>query len=238
MYDTSVSRLFSAVRPENLEEKIIWWLITGTWVIYLFGGLYLVAPVFGWLLVIWAGLKPYLVTPLDHPLPAFRFIPGVWIWGVGMMVMLLALVIAHINFDLGAMKLIKSVFGWAKGWALLALFILIGASLDIRPRLLYRAACVLGAQTLLLVPLFLLAAALHLPDTLYTSPLAILGGSGPEYFTVRLYSPSYDGSFRWQFWAPWAPAAGFVGNILFILSWQEKNCGGAGRVSVPLFLCA
>ena len=40
----------SAHSPENLEERLIFWSIVGTWGFYLLGALYLLAPVLGWLL--------------------------------------------------------------------------------------------------------------------------------------------------------------------------------------------
>ena len=53
--------------------------------------------------------------------------------------MLLALLAGHLSWSLGVGQLIKSGIGWAKGWALLALFILAGAVLRLRLTVIARA---------------------------------------------------------------------------------------------------
>ena len=141
-----------------------------------------------------------------------------------MLVLLLALILGHIDFGLPVSQLIKSSLGWAKGWALMAVFIMIGASLDIRPRVLARAGNRLALQTLCLIPLFQIAPLIHIPGHFYVSPLFMLGGPGPEFFSVDLYSVSYDSpSARWSFFSPWAPAAGMVANVYLIIALQDRS---------------
>jgi hypothetical protein len=156
----------------------------------------------------------------------------------GMGVMLVALVMGHLDFNLGTAAIVKSSIGWAKGWALLALFPLMG-TLEIRPQLLYRLACIVGLQTLLFFPIFLAFYFLRLPHTPYTSPLQMLGGPGPEFFAPNFYEID-PGNMqpRWRLFTPWAPALGFMGNVYFFLAWQEQSrkwryVGLAGAV----FMC-
>ncbi len=214
----------TAHTPQNLEERLIWKAITGTWVVYLFGGLYLLAPVIGWYLVgviIW---RAYVQNDKTPPRQRIRFfaLPSIWIGG--MLVLLTALILGHIDFQLPISQLIKSSLGWAKGWALMAVFITIGASLDIRPRVLARAGNRLALQTLCLIPIFQIAPLIHIPGHFYVSPLLMLGGPGPEFFSVDLYSVSYDSpSARWSFFSPWAPAAGMVANVYLIIALQDRS---------------
>jgi hypothetical protein len=213
-----------AISPENFEERLIWYSITWTWLFYLAGGLYVLAPALGWILLLWAGLKAFLQGADTPPRERCRFPLGAKIWVAGMIAMEIALIMGHLDFDLGVGQLIKSSIGWAKGWALLAIFVVLGATLQIRPKIIYRAACHLATHTLILIPLFLLAPSIGLPGSLYVSPLQIVGGPGPEFFEVELYGrdPS-SGAPRWRFFTPWAPAAGFVANVYLMFALQERD---------------
>jgi hypothetical protein len=213
----------TAIHPENLEERLIWYAITGTWLFYAIGGLYILAPALGWTLLAWAAFKAYVESPQTPPRERVLVPFGVKIWIAGMVMMEVALIAAHLDFNLGIASVIKSSIGWAKGWALLAIFPVIGAALQIRPAIVYRASCRLAAQTLVLIPLFVIAPHIHLPGTLYVSPLQIVGGPGPEFFEVQLYGRHPDSHApRWRFFTPWAPAAGFVANVYLIFALQER----------------
>jgi hypothetical protein len=134
------------------------------------------------------------------------------------------LVLGHIDFNLGFAKIIKSSIGWAKGWALLSIFIILGYTLEVRYEVVCRAACVVGLIDVLVTPFLFAAYVLGLPETLYVSPLKVLGGSGPEFFTIRLYEiDPFNGRPRWRYFAPWAPAVGFVANIYLLCAWFEKD---------------
>ena len=158
------------VRIHTLEERITFYALCLTWVWYLLGALYILAPALGWSLIL-VLLWRWLTCPPDDPSCPRAIPPLVWVWIAFMLVMQVALVIGHMNFDLGLPKLIKSSIGWLKGWALFAVFPIIGACMLIRPAVLYRAAGWVALQTLVLVPLFLVAPLVGLPDTLYISPL-------------------------------------------------------------------
>ena len=225
------------IAPETFEEKLVWYAITGTWVFYSAGALYILAPAIGWVLVVWIGWKAYISDNRTLPSERIRIPTGVWVWILAMSMMLLTLIIGHITYSLGLGQTLKSVMGWVKGWALMAVFPLIGGTLRIRPQVIYRAGNRLALQTICLLPLFLLAPILHLPAHLYVSPLQYLGGPGPDFFEVQLYGREYEGGLRWRFWTPWAPAAGFVANIYLILGMQDRDlrwklCGLASAVAI------
>eukprot|EP01037_Dinobryon_pediforme_P010554 gene10555-10623_t len=223
----------------SAPERHVFWTITSTYWLWLIGGLYFAGPVLGWFLA-WQVARAYYIWPV---LPVEQRPPGplplaIWAWIGGMLVMLLALLIGHANFGLDAGQTIKSAFGWAKGWALIALFPMAGYALPIRIEVLARAVCRLARQTLILLPLFLLAPILHLPSRLWVSPLTVLGGAGDIFFKVIIYTIDPEtGTARWQFFAPWAPAAGIVAVIHFLLARYERNAGWrwAGYVASVMF---
>ncbi|MEB3336344.1 MAG: hypothetical protein VKJ46_02710 [Leptolyngbyaceae bacterium] len=211
------------IQPENFPERVVWWSIVGMYGFFVIGGVYVAGSVIGWILFGYF-CKQWWLQNEETPNHERITIPWVtWIWIVGMLVMEVALVLGHLDFNLGIGLIIKSTIGWAKGWALLALFPLMGC-LKIRPQLVYRAVCILCFHTLLLFPFFFLAYIAHLPQVLYVSPLKAVGGPGPYFFDVPLYEiDATTGVGRWRFFTPWAPALGFVGNIYFIFSLQEKE---------------
>tara|TARA_R110001599_G_scaffold193040_1_gene388731 strand:+ start:15959 stop:17155 length:1197 start_codon:yes stop_codon:yes gene_type:complete len=192
----------------------------------LVGGLYIAGPVIGCLLSLQA-LYFYYIAP---SLPKTKRLEmphwSILAWLIAMTVMLVILVVGHLNFSLGTGAIIKSAIGWGKGWFLIALFIFVGAVLPIRAEIVYRAVCRTGKYTILLLPLFLAAPFVGLPERLWVSPLQILGGSGPEYFATILYTlEPGSGAPRWQFFAPWSPAAGMIGLVYLICALQEKDRG-------------
>ena len=203
--------------PENSDEKLIWYSITYTYLFWLLGAMYLIAPVIGWILL----LRMFKRFTLDRQ--DFIVTTAQLCWIVGMFIMLIALVIAHFEHQLGLPKLIKSSIGWAKGWALLAIFPLIG-SLNIRPEIIYRATCIVCKHTFFLFPFCVIAWLVGLPGTLYVSPLSIIGGPGPEFFSVSLYEiDPGSGTPRWRLFTPWAPALGMMGNLFLNFAIQEKD---------------
>jgi len=204
----------------NFEERVVVWSIASTFLFYAVGALYLVAPVVGWFLVM-VVLGRLAVSRIWHDQNSNWLII---LWMSCTLLLEFALVIGHADFNLGLGKIIKSTVGWAKGWALLCVFIVIGFSLNIRYQLICRAACVVGLVAVVITPFLVLAYLLGLPDHLYVSPLKILGGAGDEFFTVILYEiDPGNGAPRWRFFAPWAPAVGLVANIYFLCAWFEKD---------------
>ncbi len=207
--------------PENFEERVIWYSITLTYAYYVTGALYIVAPAIAWILLARLVLR-LLVQTAETPASERVHVPiSIWVWVLSMIVMEYALVVGHLDWELGTGKMIKSSIGWMKGWALLAIFPLIGC-LPIRPELVYRASGSVCLQTLLYLPVFIGFGVLGLPATLYVSPLKAVGGPGPEFFAFNLYEIEPSGGLRWRLFTPWAPAVGFVANIYFIFALQEK----------------
>ncbi len=146
------------------------------------------------------------------------------VWIAGMLALAVALVIAHIDSELGTPTLIKSCFGWMKGWALFAIFPLLGSMLSIRPALITRATGNLALQTLMLIPIFLLAPVVGLPKDLYVSPLSYVLGTGQEFFDVSLYTPEEStGRSRFRFFAPWPTAAAFIAGLGLVLAFHERD---------------
>ena len=198
--------------------------IMATWPLWLVGGLYIAGPVLGFLFAGWALLLYYIAPnlPEERRLPAPPM--SIMIWIAGMLGLLIVLWIGHFDQSLGTGQTIKSSIGWAKGWLLIALFLFAGAVLPIKRSAIVRAVCKVGAVTLIVLPIFLAAPYIGLPSMLWVSPLKILGGSGPEYFATILYTlePGTNAP-RWQFFAPWSPAAGMIGLIYFLCALEEKN---------------
>jgi len=207
--------------PSLFAERLISGTIALTWVLWFVGGLYFAGPLLGWALAGFACWRLYLGDRSVARPDAIA-----WLWIGGMIVMLLALAAGHVANDLGFAQTMKSIAGWAKGWALFALFPFVGSVLPIRRTVIVRAIGRLGVQTLILLPLFVAAPLIGLPQTLYVSPLAALGGSGNEYFATVLYTfePGTSAA-RWQFFAPWSPAIGFVAVFHALIMGEERHIG-------------
>lgn len=209
----------------NPVERFIYRTLVWTWPLYGLGALYVVGPVIAWLLGGLAVLVLYLGSAVRPDLRATGPVPPVvWAWIVGMFVLLVALWVGHLNWALGLKQTIKSSIGWAKGWALLALFPLIGAVLPIRRSVLARGQCVIGLWTLLLAPILLAAPYIGLPERIFTSPLRAIGGPGPEYFSVYFFTwDPASWTPRWQFYAPWSPFAALLGVVMVLFALEERN---------------
>ncbi|MEL7313142.1 MAG: O-antigen ligase domain-containing protein [Pseudomonadota bacterium] len=180
---------------------------------YAIGGLYVLGPVLGWLMC------GRLVT--EKKIHQLHWL--VWVWIGAMAMMQVSLVVGHILQDLPVASLVKSSIGWAKGWALIALFIGAGMHINTGAQL-WRSACIVGVTGLVLTPVLLVASLIGLPEVLFVSPLKVIGGSGPEYFEVRLFEhDSGFGMTRLRFFAPWGPAIGLVANILMLLCLLERD---------------
>ncbi|ETX13018.1 membrane protein [Roseivivax halodurans JCM 10272] len=213
------------VLAQNPAEALVFKSLCWTWPFYFVGALYVVGPVLAWLLGALAVLSLYLGPAIRDDLRARGPVPPVvWCWFAGMFVMLVALWAGHVGWDLGLKQTIKSSVGWAKGWALLALFPLAGAVLPIRREILVRGQCIVGLWTLVLTPILFAAPYIGLPEKVFTSPLKVIGGPGPEYFSVFFFT--WDpGSWtpRWQFYAPWSPFAALLGVLQVCFALEEKS---------------
>ncbi|GAA0283676.1 hypothetical protein GCM10009127_26380 [Alteraurantiacibacter aestuarii] len=205
-------------------ERLIAGTIGATWALWLVGGLYIAGPVLGWSLAALAAWKLYAAPALPAAQRPAPLGPIIWTFVLAMAAMEIILLVGHTTNDLGIGQTIKSSVGWAKGWALIGLFPLAGSVLNPRPEVICRAVCRLGRQTLLILPLFLVAPFVGLPETLWVSPLKIIGGSGPEYFAATLYTIEPGaGTARWQFFAPWSPAAGMIALVHAVCAAEERD---------------
>jgi hypothetical protein len=214
----------------STEERLVWFGLTLTYPFFAFGGLYVMGSVIGWMIFIVVLLRWYVNgKDKNAVIPAI-----VWLWILGGFFMLVALLIGHSNWDLGLAKTIKSSIGWAKGWALMPLFLFIGAFVDIKPQLVVRAVCVVSFHSLIFASVTVVLYMVGAPGDLFISPLQVIGGPGESFFTVSLFGLNPEtGGGRWRFFTPWAPAAGFMACIFLIFTSQEKepfwrNSGLAG----------
>lgn len=209
------------IKPQNKEETIVWYGILGVFPCYTVGALYLAGPIIAWLLfIVWL---QRMLTSLKTSKPTMVFPSVHFVWVLGMLLMLLSLIVGHLNADLATTQIIKSSIGWAKGWALFAVFLITGL-LSIRFELIVRACMVLSLHMLLLIPIFVLAWLVGAPQTLYVSPLQIIGGPGPEFFSMSLYEiDPGSGVPRWRLFTPWAPALGMLANFYLIFAFAEKQ---------------
>lgn len=212
------------MKPQNLEEKIVWYSLIGTYGFYFLGAHYIFIPALAWLLTLYLGKKLWQQTD-NTPTEEKLTIPfTLWIWCISMLFMEIILLVAHANLNLGITQLVNSSINWARTWALMALFPLIGC-LKIRKTLLCRAVCIICLQNLIFLPICYLASILNFPETLYISPLHFIGGNDSALYAVKLYGfeEGIKGIRRLQLFAPWAPAMGMIANIYFFLACQEPN---------------
>lgn len=212
------------MKPQNFEESIIWYCLIYTYVWYLLGFIYLVNSTMAWILLLYLGKKFWNQTE-DTPLEQRTYVPWVvWIWIICMIVMAIAAYVGLTDFDYDQNAIIRALLNWTRDWALLALFPLAGCSLNIRPRLIYRATCVICLQSLCIIPFCYLAYALSLPPLIYTSPLERITQNGAIYYKVLLYIVDFDsGGLRLALFTPWAPALGLLSCVYFFFALQEPN---------------
>lgn len=214
------------IKPQNLEEQLVWYTIVGTYGFYLLGAQFVWIPAIAYFLGFRVFKKLWDQTE-DTPTEEKVFIPvSVWLWIIAMLIMEVALIAAHIDFDLGWSKMIfTTVNSWARTWALMALFPLIGC-LNIRPQIIYRAACILCLQSLVVTIICYILNFANIPDPVYISPLSVFKGPSSNYM-VDLFvlggDAGEDRQFRLQLFTNFANTLGIVGNVYFFLTTQESN---------------
>lgn len=204
----------------TLEQKLILGSLVYTYLIYVLGAVYLTGSLLGY-----AVLGLFLLRCfVNGTRPFTDMSPIVFIWLAGMVLMLIALIIAHSQWELGMAKMVKSSAGWGKGWFLFALFVFLGTRIHITTEEFARAMCRLGFYTFIFACISFLFYAVGFSGQLYLSPLKAIGGAGDNFFTVSLYGYNPEtGAGRWQFFAPWAPAAGLVSCTFSLFCVLEKN---------------
>ena len=202
------------------EERLICRTLVATYPLYFLGALYVSGSVIGWVAIMFVLLRAYLSEKnTKFVLPVM-----VWIWVVSMLFMLVVLWIGHSDWFLGKGKTIKSSIGWAKGWALFAVFIIIGCVANIRAAAIVRAVAIISAHSLWFGVFTFIAHKIGAPGEIYVSPLKAVGGPGPGFFTVSLYGLNPEtGGARWQFFGPWSPAAGLLACLFFVICNAERD---------------
>lgn len=215
---------WAKIEPQNLPEKIIWYYMVGIYLLYFVGAQHLIAPAVGWFLALYLCKKLWEQTDETKEEEKIRIPFGVWVWIIFMLLMEVALIASHMDFNMDIARVIRSTINFfIRTWSLFAVFPLVGC-LKIRPQLIYRAVCIVCIQSLILFPICNLAILLHIPGHLFMSPLQKLGGVGAEYYNVYIYG--VDGETlkpRLYLFTPWAPALGMVGDLYFFLALQEPN---------------
>ncbi|MGB3636863.1 MAG: O-antigen ligase family protein [Rivularia sp. (in: cyanobacteria)] len=216
----------SAIKPQNFEERVVWYSILGTYVLYALGLLYIFNYTIAWVLLFYLCFKLWHQTP-DTPNKQKIKIPWImWLWIFCMLVMLVATYAGLSNFSYSNKIILRELILWGRTWALIALFPLAGCCLNIRPQLVYRANCLLCLQSLFVIPISCGAYLLKLPHVIYISPVKAITKSSSAFYDVIFYFKeiaSDGGGFRLALFAPWPPALALLAMLFFIFALQEKN---------------
>lgn len=205
--------------PLNLPETIIFYLAISTYPLYLIGATYIVVPLIGAGLAIYA-LWQWRIQTTETPLLERVFIsPTAWVWLIAGLITELAMIVGHFNFDLGfKLMVFTTINNWYRRWAIIPLFILVG-HLFIRPKLMYRLGCIIAIEAATVIVVGTILASLGIPKIDYISPLSVFGG-GPDHYHIYLFENALEG--RVNTFTPWSTALGTVGNFCFFLAGEEK----------------
>ncbi|MEM6447919.1 MAG: O-antigen ligase domain-containing protein [Cyanobacteria bacterium P01_D01_bin.123] len=209
------------MRPETFPERVLWIYLIGTYGFYALGAQYLAAWGLAWCLtgyLVYQWWQGKYQSELDRP----RVATAVWLWIAGMMLMTVPVVMGHLDFQLGLPRTIASLVKWSREWALFALFPLIGC-FRIRPQLIYRGVCIVCLQSLVFAAIGYSSYLIGLPETLYTSPLKLGGGTEALYRVSLFAVEAGNNEPRMLMFAPWAPALGLMGAIYFFLAQHERH---------------
>lgn len=207
------------IQPQNIPEQIVWYLAIAILPLYLIGSLYIVVPLSGTALTIYALWRWRVQTGQTPLLDRVYISPSAWVWLAAGLIIELALVVAHLNFDLGFKQIIFStVNNWYRRWTIIPMFIL-GGHFVIRPKLMYRAGCIIALEAAAMIVVGTILTNLGVPKLMYNSPLAVFGGGGDHYQVFLLQNALKDRAYAF---APWQTATGTLGNFCFFLAWEEK----------------
>ncbi len=211
------------MKPQNFEESLIWYVIIGTYVIYALGILFPVYSLLAWVLGGYLVFKILLQTESTPPNEKISIPWIIWLWVICSLISLFTTYVGITDFKLGTNALIRAILGWFTSSAVIPLFLASGC-LNIRPKLIYRAICILCLQSLIAIPIAYAAYLINLPGILYTSPIERLIQNGPIFHEVGFYASEYGSdSIRLFLFAPWCPALGLVSNVYFFMALQESN---------------
>ena len=205
-----------SIKPQNLPEKLVWYYIISTYPVYFLGAHFVLTPLLASFLVVYLILKWWNQTEETPLAEKITISPSVWVWLLAMLVIEFALIVGHLNFDLGIPTLIKSSQIWYRSWALFALFPLAG-HLNIRPQLIYRAVCILCLQSLIMVLIGTITNFIGIPNITYISPLKATGGM-PIQYEAKIFHGIQE---RLVLFAIWPTFLALLGSMYFCFSLQE-----------------
>lgn len=209
------------LKPCNLEESVVWYGIIGTYVMYFTGLLYIGVPVIAWILFLYTLKKIFLAKRTSGSSSSILVPLGVWIWIVSTLVIGVALVVGYYELGFGLKDIIKAIVNsFARKWIFFLIFPLAGC-LSIRPKIIYRAVCILACQSLVLLPIIWLLQQAGIESPFYVNTImAKIGGLGEQFYAVVLYTPREQ---RLIMFAPWAPALALVANVHLWIAYSESN---------------
>ncbi|WNZ23808.1 O-antigen ligase family protein [Leptolyngbya sp. NK1-12] len=211
------------LRPQNLPEFLIWYYILGTYLIYLCGAQYLLAPCLATGLTAYLLFKYWTQTEATPESERITISWPTWMWILAILVIGVVTLAGHISLELGPVDLIRALLLWYITWGLLALFVLVG-HLNIRPQLIYRATSILCLQSLLVTAIGTAADLLNLPTIGYESPLNVMirvAGGAPEQFYVNLFHSISN--TRLTLFGVWPTFTALLGNIYFFFALEESD---------------
>lgn len=202
------------MKPQNFEERVVWIGTTWTYPAFFIGFQPFLAPIIGWGLGLYAIYKLW-TQPVDSPTEDKIRVPiGIWVWAGGLLLLELALIAGHVDFEMPNRILTSTVSIFFKAWCLFALLPLAGSCLKIRPQLVARAVCILCIQSLILT--ILCKAGITVP--LYTTPFGSVGG-----VTEVMLINNDGGENRVGLFTPWPPALGLVGAVFLPVAYLDPN---------------
>ena len=225
-----------SIKPNNLPETVVWYFIVCTYPIYLIGGHYFFTAFMGCFLLYYLACQWWRQTDRTPVTERIAIAPIAWAWLVAMIVVELALIVGHLDFELSLGTMFKSSSHWFRTWAVFGIFPLAG-HLQIRPQIVYRAICILCLQSIAVI---VLGTALDLAtgqEIVYVSPLSVSGGDVLHY-QAQLIQSVIDN--RLELFAPWSTALGMMGNTYLLLASQEsdrqwRTVGIVGSIMMIIF---
>lgn len=209
-----------SIKPQNLPEKVVWYFLLGTYGLYLCGGQYNFIVLMGSFLLFYLVRQWWWQNPSTPESERIVIAPLAWAWLGAMLIVELALIVAHFNFDLGMGTIIKSSSHWYRTWAIFGIFPLVG-HLNIRPQIIYRAICILCLQSIVVaIAGTLLGLAVGGREISYISPLIVSGGDETHY---KIYLVQTLINNRLELFTPWSTTLGMMGNTYLLLASQEQD---------------
>lgn len=207
------------IQPQNLPEKVVWYLAIATYPLYLIGSLYIIVPLVGLIFTVYA-LWQWRTQSDFTPFKERVFIsPSAWVWLAAGLIIEFAMMVAHFNFDLEfKLMVFSTINNWYRRWAIIPMFILLG-QFWIRPKLIYRAGCIVALEAAIFIVGGTILANLGVPEIDYVSPLSKFGG-GSDHYHIRLFQNAL--TERIYSFTPWYTATGTLGNFFFFLAREEK----------------